>query len=126
MKKKLLAMLFSGAIAFGVFVVPGNEVQAKKIEVEPCDCHTPIFGVERNKIVAELLSNEEFKAKKVELTDLGYKWQGSALIEVVKFNETTPVPGTIAIAIPFKNKNGVIEYATYLTGIGFFPELRSR
>ncbi|WP_043929705.1 hypothetical protein [Bacillus sp. EB01] len=110
MKKKLLAMLFSGAIAFGVFAVPGNVVKAE----EPCACHEigPVTGEVRNQIVAELLSSDAFKTKKAELMASGSIWTGAVAIEVV-----VPKEGMIMVGVPFKSPTGSTVFHVFINGI---------
>ncbi|WP_316568643.1 hypothetical protein [Neobacillus sp. YIM B06451] len=117
MKKKLLSVLFSGALAFGVFAVPGNAVKAAE---EPCDCHSwvPISGAERNKEVAGLLSSDAFKDKKAELWSKGYGWNGAHQIEIVK-----PAPNVTMIGVPFVNTDGTVNIYVFINGsfVGVTP-----
>ncbi|WP_053366340.1 hypothetical protein [Bacillus sp. FJAT-27245] len=110
MKKKLLAVLFSGALAFGVFAVPGNAVQAAE---EPCDCHTwvPISGADRNVSVAGLLSSQVFKEVKADLWSKGYSWNGAHSVEVIN-----PFPALVMIGVPFVNASGEVEYHVFING----------
>ncbi|RDU38747.1 hypothetical protein DRW41_04085 [Neobacillus piezotolerans] len=111
MKKKLLSVLFSGALAFGVFALPGN---AAKAEEEPCDCHSwvPISGAERNVNVAGLLSSQVFKDVKADLWKKGYSWNGAHSIEVIN-----PFDGLVMIGIPFVKADGTIEYHVFINGV---------
>ncbi|CEG26949.1 hypothetical protein [Bacillus sp. B-jedd] len=110
MKKKLFAVLFSGALAMGVFAVPGNAVQAAE---EPCDCHdwVPISGADRNVKVAGLLSSQVFKDVKANLWSKGYNWNGAHSIEVIN-----PFEGLVMIGIPFVNASGEVEYHVFING----------
>lgn len=110
MKKKLLAALFSGALAFGVFAVPGNAVKAAE---EPCDCHNwvPISGAERNVKVAGLLSSQVFKDVKADLWSKGYNWNGAHSIEVIN-----PFEGLVMVGIPFVTPDGSVEYHVFING----------
>ncbi|WP_409275938.1 hypothetical protein V1499_10170 [Neobacillus sp. SCS-31] len=110
MKRKLLSVLFSGALAFGVFAVPGNAVKAAE---EPCDCHSwvPISGAERNKEVAGLLRSDAFKDKKAELWSKGYNWNGAHSIEVIN-----PFPQLVMVMVPFVNPVGEVEQHVFING----------
>ncbi|MCM3764686.1 hypothetical protein [Neobacillus niacini] len=111
MKKKIMALLFGGAMAFSLFAAPGNPVQAA--ENDDCGCHdlVPLSGAERNKIVAKFLSSDAFKDKKAELLSSGNKWNGAHTIEVV-----LPAEGVTMIGVPFIDANGVPLMYVFLNG----------
>ncbi|ALC90862.1 hypothetical protein AM500_14505 [Bacillus sp. FJAT-18017] len=119
MKKKLLAMLFSGAIAFGVFAVPGNVVNAE----ETCACHpVTVYGAEANIEIAKVLSSDAFKTAKADLFVKGYSWNGVANVEVVKWEDYF---FKVGVKVPFVNSNGNVEYATFVDGklAGVYPSM---
>ena len=124
--KKFLLLLFGCLIVLLVFATPGQPTQAaEKLSLEEmqrinnalsagvivapeppadCACHkvTPLLGAEKNKMVAELISSEEFKFVKKEAKDFGYKWSGAHAIQVVKFDAT----GNILVGVPFVTEKG--------------------
>lgn len=96
--KKILTLLFGALIALTLFVSTGNTAKA-----DECGCSvSPILGAERNKLVAELISSEEFKSIKKELKTEGLTWNGALTIEVIKFNPE----GAILVAVPFVDAEG--------------------
>ncbi|MFL6554568.1 MAG: hypothetical protein ACJ8MO_00460 [Bacillus sp. (in: firmicutes)] len=110
--KKLLTILCGVLIALSLFVTTGNTVKAAEPE-EDCTCHDllPIQGVERNKIVAKFLSSEEFKAKKTELLNSGFTWNGAHTIEVV-----LPAEGVTMVGVPFTSADGIKEMYVFING----------
>jgi diacylglycerol kinase family enzyme len=108
--KKLLTVLCGVVIALSLFATTGNTVQA-----EECGCDvTPIFGAEKNKIVATLISSPEFKSTKFSLKSDGYTWRGAKNIEVIVNNT---YGGMIMIAVPYLNNNGTVEMAVFFDGV---------
>ncbi|WP_226037444.1 hypothetical protein [Aquibacillus saliphilus] len=78
-------------------------------EGDDCGCGEgvrEITGSEKNKIVANLLSSDEFKEKKKELKKIGYHWNGVNEVEV-EFSEPL---NEILIAIPFLNQDRSEKY----------------
>ncbi|MEH7415381.1 hypothetical protein V7266_08895 [Neobacillus drentensis] len=117
--KKLLTVIGGLVIAGSLFVTSGNT--AKAAETDDCPCHqvTIIRGAERNKMVADVISSENFKNVKKELEQDGFKWTNAHDIEVIKYN----LNGKILIGIPFMNNQGFIVMAGYLDGVysGTYP-----
>ncbi|MEH7335734.1 hypothetical protein V7161_24215, partial [Neobacillus drentensis] len=112
--KKLLTLLFGGLIALTLFVSTGNTAKAEgifsiqsSITDEPCHCEdvVQILGAERNKIVSDILKNEEYKDVKHNLKKQGYKFDGAHVIEVYYnyFYEQ------MIVGIPVINEMGNIE-----------------
>lgn len=115
--KKFLTLLCGGLIALSLFVATGNTVKAagttNAVE-EPCGCQgwTPLTGAERNKIVADFISSEAFKGKKMELNKEGYKWNGAHAIEVIK-----PFEGLTMVGVPFTSNEGAVEIFVFINGV---------
>ncbi|WP_160722836.1 hypothetical protein [Bacillus sp. USDA818B3_A] len=111
--KKLLTVIGGLVIAGTLFITSGNTVKASENE-EPCTCHDlkPLQGPERNKLVADLLSSKEFKAKKHELLSLGYKWNGAHSIEVM-----VPMEGVTMIGVPFVSEDGNSYMYVFINGV---------
>ncbi|ETI68876.1 hypothetical protein [Neobacillus vireti] len=119
--KKFLTVLCGGLIALSLFVTTGNTAKAAEptdpstvTEPDDCGCHdvTPLFGAERNKIVAKIISGNEFKTAEKNLNKDGFKWNGANSIEVLKHNQA----GMIIVGVPFTNKNGNVIMAVFFDG----------
>ncbi|MCM3727458.1 hypothetical protein M3226_17410 [Neobacillus cucumis] len=110
--KKLLTIIGGLVIAGSLFVTSGNT--AKAAEEEPCTCHEliPIQGAERNKIVADFISSNEFKEIKKDLWKLGYSWNGAHTIEVV-----LPGDGRTMIGVPVISAEGVPDVYVFINGV---------
>jgi len=110
--KKFLAVLFGAMIALSLFANTGYTVKAAEPD-KNCTCHDilPITGAERNKIVAKLLSSKEFKAKKQELLNSGFTWNGAHTIEVV-----LPAEGVTMVGVPFTNVDKVTLMYVFING----------
>ncbi|MEH7120799.1 hypothetical protein V7128_25835 [Neobacillus vireti] len=107
--KKLLTVLGGLVIAGSLFMASGNTVKA-----EECGCVTsPILGAEKNKIIANLISSQEFKAAKQSITNEGYSWKGIKNIEVF-INHT--YGDSLMIGIPYYNQDGSVEMAVFIDG----------
>lgn len=116
--KKFLSLLLGSLIVLLVFVTQGNPVEAAKKApapvIEDCGCGvTPILGAERNKIVANLLKNNEFKKVKKQAKEEDYKMHGVNDIDVVKFDFN----GSIGVAVPFYSKEGPTEWYAFIDGV---------
>lgn len=108
--KKYLTLLCTGFIFLLMFVTPGNTVKA----AEECGCNvSPILGVEKNKMVADLLKSEDFKKLKLELEQEQYRWDGAHDIEIIKNNDN----GMILIGVPFSNGEGTVEMFVFIDGV---------
>jgi hypothetical protein len=106
--KKFFTVLCGVFIALSLFATTGNTVQA-----EECGCVvTPIFGAEKNKIVAALISSPEFKSTKFSLKSDGYSWRGANNIEVIVNNTY----GVVMVAVPYINNDGILEMAVFVEG----------
>ncbi|MBM7655619.1 hypothetical protein [Neobacillus cucumis] len=120
--KKLITIIGGLLVAVSLFVTYGNTAKAEEATVstfvtsqnEDCACHdvTPILGAERNKIVADLISNNEFKTVKKDLMSKGYKWLGASEVQVYKHNQL-PI---MIVGLPFKDSKGTKWMATFLNG----------
>ncbi|MGG3467029.1 hypothetical protein ABES02_05730 [Neobacillus pocheonensis] len=110
--KKILTLLFGGLIALTLFVSTGNTAKAAEPD-DDCTCHDliPLSGPERNKIVAEFLSSEAFKAQKMELIQSGNKWNGAHTIEVV-----IPAEGVTMVGVPFVSTDGFPSVNVFING----------
>ncbi|MDR7001087.1 hypothetical protein [Neobacillus niacini] len=109
--KKFLTLFMAGFMVLLMFVVPGSPVKAE----EP-DCHcedvTPIIGAEKNKIVADLISKDEFKHVKLEAIHSGYTYQGVSKIEVL----SNYFYGVTIVGVPFVNSEGNVEMFVFIDG----------
>lgn len=120
--KKFLTVLCGGLIALTLFVTTGNTAKAAGptdppavTEADDCGCHdvTQLFGAERNKIVAKIISGNEFKTAEKNLNKDGFKWNGANSVEVLKHNQT----GMIIVGVPFTNSTGIVEMAVFINGV---------
>ncbi len=73
---------------------------------------THLSGPERNKIVADLLSSDSFKAEKKIAKNEGYKFLGAGLIDVVQLGENGP----IGVNAFFLSNEGTIEGYVWVNG----------
>ncbi|MDR6123249.1 hypothetical protein QFZ87_002846 [Bacillus sp. SLBN-46] len=110
--KKLLTLLFGALIALSLFVTTGNT--AKAADNEDCGC-VPVVGVERNIIVADLLSSQNFKSAKETLITAGYSFKGVSFIQVAKNNED-PKKTVIIVVVPFYTSDGQVIIAGFVNG----------
>ncbi|WP_066304750.1 hypothetical protein [Bacillus sp. FJAT-29814] len=112
MKKKIMALLFGGAMAFSLFAASGNPVQAA--EDPDCECHnvTPIFGAEKNKIIANVISSQEFKDMKLAVIKDGDTWRGVKGTEVMVNNYY----GFTIVGIPYLSQDGTAMMAVFIDG----------
>lgn len=117
MKKKILGLLCGGIMAFSLFAAPGTTVQAAE---EDCACHdvTIITGAEKNKIIANLISSQEFKTQKLTIIKDGDNWRGINSTEVMVHN----VYNATIVGVPFI-KEGILMMATFINGnyMGYAP-----
>ncbi|WML60547.1 hypothetical protein [Neobacillus sp. PS2-9] len=107
--KKLLTILFGALIALSLFVTTGNTAKAAK-PGDDCGCTGTLVGAEKNKIVADLLSSQEFKTAKAELTSAGYSYKGASLIKVAKMEVN------IITVVPFYTSEGQTIIAGFVNG----------
>jgi hypothetical protein len=109
--KKWLTLLSGLLVALSLFVTSGNSVKAATTD---CGCDvSPVFGAEKNKIVAVLISSREFKDAKHSLKNEGYLWKGVNKIEVIVNHSKGDA---IMIGVPFYNQDGSIEMAVFING----------
>lgn len=101
-----LMLFFVGMMALVLFLSPSNLVSAS----DDCGCGH-VAGAEKNKIVADLLKSDAFKAKKQELLEQGYMWNGVNGAEV----DRNP-NGEILIAIPLLNEHREEVFLIYVYG----------
>ncbi|WHY64766.1 hypothetical protein [Neobacillus sp. SuZ13] len=117
--KKLITVLCGIIIGLSLFVSTGNT--AKASETDECGCIvSPVLGAEKNKIVAGLLSSQEFKNVKDSLKSEGYSYRGVKNIEVL-INHT--YDDTVMVGVPFYNADGTLEMAAFFNGIYMDPDL---
>ena len=107
--KKLLTLLFGALIALSLFVTTGNTAKAAK-PGDDCGCTGTLVGPEKNKIVADLLSSQEFKTAKATLTSAGYSYKGASLIKVAKME------GIFITVVPFYTSEGQTIIAGFVNG----------
>lgn len=123
--KKLVSLVCGGALALSLFAAPGTPAEAAGPKVIPthseddCECNvTPILGAEKNKIVANLLSSQEFKNTKFSFTNAGFIWRGADNIEVIRDNDTN----LVLVGVPFYGPDGIaITTAVFIDGINVNP-----
>jgi hypothetical protein len=123
--KKLLTVLCGVVIALSLFATTGNTVKAAAPTTAPisaaveheddCACHdvTTIVGVEKVKIIAKIILSEEFLKANRTLGKMGYTWNITKNIEVIKQNQS----GEIMVGISFTNKKGSELIAVFIDGI---------
>jgi hypothetical protein len=117
--KKILSLLLTSLIVILMFVGTDDSVKAANPgDQDNCGCEEHgifhLYGAERNKLVADLLSSDQFKAKKLELLNDGYKYTGANGIEVV---ENRFIPGhPKGITVPFINEDGISKVAIFIEG----------
>ncbi len=124
--KKFLTVLCGGIIAVSLFAGTGTIVKAETTDPllatgqsDDCGCgHEPITGPERNKIVAGLLSSEEFKAVKKQQLQTGYTWSGAHTIQVI-----LPGDGRTFVGVPFVSPEGTQFMFVFINGtfVGSVP-----
>lgn len=108
--KKILTLFFTSLIVFLMFAGSGNVAFAQ----DDCGCVTEeITGVEKNKIVSDLLKSNELKYAKQSLKEQGYKWNGVGNVEVI-YNVSWQ---TMMIGIPVKYSDGTVWIAAFFDGI---------
>ena len=108
--KKLLTVLFGAFIALTLFVTTGNTVKA-----DDCGCDvSPVLGAEKNKIVAELISSQEFKDAKLSLRYDGISWKGAKNIEVI-VNHTHD--NALMVGVPYYTQEGSLMMAVFINGV---------
>ncbi|WP_066398763.1 hypothetical protein [Neobacillus mesonae] len=112
--RKLFTLLSGCIIAFSLFAWTDSPVKAADEHDDGCGCHDlkPLQGVERNKIVAKLISSEAFKVKKMELKKAGYSWNGAGEIEVI-----IPAEGITMVGVSFTNSKGAVEIFVFINGM---------
>ncbi|MEH6954763.1 hypothetical protein [Neobacillus drentensis] len=109
--KKLLTVLCGGFIALSLFVTTGNTVKA----ADDCGCDvSPVFGAEKNKIVAELISSQAFKDAKFSLMYDGISWKGAKNIEVI-VNHTHD--NALMVGVPYYTQEGSLMMAVFINGV---------
>ncbi|WP_026567416.1 hypothetical protein [Bacillus sp. UNC41MFS5] len=117
--KKLITVLCGIIIGLSLFVSTGNT--AKAAETDECGCIvSPVLGAEKNKIVATLLSSQEFKNVKHSLKSDGYSYNGVKKIEVFINHSHDDI---VMVGVPFYNTKGTLEMAVFFNGIYMDPDL---
>ncbi|MFK7691227.1 hypothetical protein [Paenibacillus sp. HJGM_3] len=104
--RALLMVFVVGMMAMVLVLSPIGRVSAN----DDCGCGQ-VVGAEKNKIVADLLKSDAFKAKKQELLKQGYKWNGVDGAEVDKNGNNE-----ILIAIPLLNADREEVFLIYVYG----------
>ena len=116
--KKIFTLLCTSLIVLLMFVGPDDSVKAAKPGGHDCGCEEHgifhLYGAEKNKIVADLLSSDQFKAKKLELLNDGYKYNGVKDIDVVEYRTAPGQP--IGITVPFIREDGILQVALFIEG----------
>ncbi|PLS09546.1 hypothetical protein [Neobacillus cucumis] len=108
--KKFLTVLSGVLVALTLFVTSGNSAKA----ATDCGCDvSPVFGAEKNKMVADLISSQEFKDAKRSIKNEGYSWRGVKNIEVI-INHSHG--DAIMIGVPFYSSDRSIEMAVFING----------
>ncbi|MCM3585247.1 hypothetical protein M3182_05755 [Mesobacillus maritimus] len=116
--KRLVSIVCGCLVLLMMFVVPGNAVLA---EENDCQCPgTVITGAERNKLVADLLKSDEFKAAKKQLMkEEGYTWAGAGAIEVRDFGEVEGYPAAVLVyQVVFVDQDGSLQGAAFFNIMG--------
>ncbi|MBT2655748.1 hypothetical protein J7E81_10960 [Bacillus sp. ISL-18] len=108
--KKLLTVIGGLVVAVSLFAGSGNTAKAAD-----CGCDTsPVLGAEKNKIIANLISSQEFKDSKLLIRNERYNWKGVNNIEVI-VNHT--YGDALMIGVPYYNQNGSVEMAVFINGL---------
>lgn len=108
--KKLITIIGGLLVAVSLFVTSGNTAKA----ATDCGCDvSPVLGAEKNKVVAELISSQEFKDAKVVIKNDGYSWRGVKNIEVVVNHSKD---NALMIGVPVLNGDGIIQMAVFING----------
>jgi hypothetical protein len=108
--KKLLTIIGGLVVAVSLFAGFGNTAKA----ATDCGCDTsPVLGAEKNKIIANLISSQEFKDAKLSVRNEGFSWKGVKNIEVI-VNHT--FGDALMIGVPFYHQDGSIEMAVFING----------
>lgn len=104
--KRLLAMLLGSLAVVLLVFSPGDSAYATEpSEGGHCGCVvSPVNGAERNKIVADLLKNEQYKSFKAELEQAGYIFKGAENVEVIIIH--TVYGNLLSAGAFFKNEEG--------------------
>jgi hypothetical protein len=122
MKRKLLGLLCGGVMAFSLFAAPGNPVKAAETDEEYCPCHdvTPILGAEKNKLISDLISSQDFKNVKNANIKVESIWSGVNNTEVFYQNYFR----VMIIGIPVTSPDGTAMMATFIDGkfMGIAPK----
>src|SRR3954469_25321765 len=109
--KKWLTVLGGLLVALSLFVTSGNSVKAA---TNDCGCVvSSVTGAEKNKMVADLISSQEFKDAKHSLKNEGYLWKGVNKFEVIVNHSEGDA---IMIGVPFYTQEGSIEMAVFING----------
>ncbi|SDN32232.1 hypothetical protein [Bacillus sp. OK048] len=119
--KKFLSLLCGSLILVLMFTGTANPVKAASptnvldSKSDTCECHavTPIYGMEKYKIILNLLGSKEFSKTTKKLLKDGYYWNITAEIEVLKHNQY----GTIMVGVPFKSIRGTSYMAAFFDGV---------
>ena len=107
--KKLLTVIGGLVVAVSLFAGTGNAVKAAE-----CGCDTsPVLGAEKNKIIANLISSQEFKDAKLSIRNEGFSWKGVNNIEVI-VNHT--YGDALMVGVPYYNQAGSVEMAVFING----------
>jgi hypothetical protein len=119
MKKKLITVLGGVIIALSLFVTTGNTVKAApKPSVDECSCDvSQILGVQKNIIVSNLVSSQEFKIAKQTTKNEGFMWRGTDNIKVMTVFNPKVGKVQILITVPFYKEDGSIEMAGFIDGV---------
>lgn len=118
--KRIFSLLLAGFVVVLMFGGTGNTaLAAPKEKVEDCGCKSGFSISEKNKIVSDLLTSDNFKNTKILAETLGFKWRGADQIDLAK----NDVNGLIYIMVPFYNTDGTIEVFLFINGQYFvnFP-----
>ncbi|MEH7098463.1 hypothetical protein [Neobacillus vireti] len=108
--KKLLTVIGGLVVAVSLFAGSGNTAKA----ATDCGCDiSPVLGAEKNKIIANLISSQEFKDAKLSIRNDGYSWKGVSNIEVI-VNHT--YGEAIMVGVPYYNQDGSVEMAVFING----------
>ncbi|MCM3765459.1 hypothetical protein [Neobacillus niacini] len=119
--KRVLPILIGSLIGLFLFVMPGSYVEAAA-EVNPiiqsadddCACHdvTPIEGIEKVKITANLLISFDFWKASLQALKEGYYIKDITKIEVIKHNQT----GQVMVGVAFENSKGKVKMYVFSNG----------
>lgn len=107
--QKFSTIILASFMVIALTFVPGNFASAH--EGDDCGCGI-VTGAEKNKVIADMLKSDVFKAKKKELKATGYQWNGVDNFEV-SYNSKFDA---YLVVMPLVSENGELHVLLYAFG----------